>query len=38
MYKSHECLGVSVEAPTKYDGEFKFESLETKDICRRVNI
>ena len=38
IYKSHECSGALVEALMKYDGEFKFESLETKGICRTVNI
>jgi hypothetical protein len=38
IYKSHECLGALVEALAKYDGEHKFESIETKNICERVNI
>jgi hypothetical protein len=38
IYKSHECSGALVEVPTKYDSEFNFESLETRYICRRVNI
>jgi hypothetical protein len=38
IYKSHKCSGALVEAPMKYDSEFKFESPETKDICKRVNI
>ena len=38
IYKSYECSGALVEALTKYDGKFKFESLETNYICRRVNI
>jgi hypothetical protein len=32
IYKSYECSGALVEALTKYDGKFKFESLETKKI------
>jgi hypothetical protein len=38
IYKSHECSGALVEAPTKYDDEHKLERSETKNICERVNI
>jgi hypothetical protein len=35
--KSHGCSDALVKALMKYDGEFKFESLETKKLCMRVN-
>ena len=38
IYKSHECLGVLVEALTKYDDEHKLERSKTKKICEGLNI
>jgi hypothetical protein len=37
IHKSYGCSDALIKALRKYDGEFKFESLETKKLCIRVN-